>query len=146
MASIAFNAQKTKISVDNQASPSGATPTWVKINGVKSISGFDGAANVIDITDLDSTAKEKMQGLQDNGDFQLEVNRNFKDPGQVAVKKMQGAQETRTFKIEYNDGNKTIHTFKAFVASFGQALGVDGAVTSTIKLTISGDVDETVGP
>ena len=146
MASIAFNAQKSKISVDSQAVPTGEAPVWTQIKGVKSIGGFDGAANVIDISDLDSTAKEKMQGLQDNGDCQLEINRNFKDPGQVAVKKMQGAQETRTFKIEYNDGNKTIHTFNAFVASFGQSLGVDAAATSTIKLTISGDVLETVGP
>lgn len=53
----------------------GATPTEVftTIPEVKSISGPDGSANEIDVTDLSSSAKEFRMGLQDEGNITLDM-------------------------------------------------------------------------
>ncbi|MFP3548920.1 hypothetical protein SB748_36635, partial [Rhizobium sp. SIMBA_035] len=76
--------------IDTAASGA-AEPTWTKVKNVKSYSGFDGSATEIDVTDLDSEAKEKRLGLMDNGSFSIDVNVNMSDPGQAAMKTAQKA-------------------------------------------------------
>ncbi|TGP12920.1 phage tail tube protein, partial [Mesorhizobium sp. M2D.F.Ca.ET.233.01.1.1] len=92
-----------------------------KTKKVKSYSGFDGSASEIDVTDLDSTAKEKRLGLIDNGSFSIDVNVDMTDPGQIALKAAQKASSLQSFKLEYPDG--TADTFDGFVKSFPIAGG-----------------------
>jgi predicted secreted protein len=136
--STAISAQGSQMFVDTSMSGSAQ---WTQIKGLKSYSGFDGKATVIDVTDLDSEAKEKRPGLMDNGTFSMDVNRNLTDPGQAALLAMQKSQEIKTFKLVYPvDSDLNPDTFSAFVTSFPIAGGVDGVMTSTIALEITGPV------
>ena len=137
MTSSAVSAQGSKFYIDT-AADGAAQPTWTKTKNVKSYSGFDGSASEIDVTDLDSTAKEKRLGLIDNGSFSIDVNVDMTDPGQIALKAAQKASSLQSFKLEYPDG--TADTFDGFVKSFPIAGGTDAVITSTIAITISGPV------
>lgn len=134
--STAISAQGSKVFVDTGTDAN--TPTWTQIKGVKTYSGFDGTATVIDTTDLDSTAKEKRPGLMDNGQFSMDVNRNITDPGQAALLANQANQVVIGFKLQYPDGSAD--QFEAFVSSFPIAGGVDAVITSTVTLEVSGPV------
>ncbi|TGN96123.1 phage tail tube protein [Burkholderia sp. USMB20] len=135
---VAVNAQHSQVFVDTSDQADGGAPVWTQVKGMKSLSGFDGSAADIDTTDMDSTAKEKMPGLMDNGTFTIEVNRNLTDPGQAALLAMQKSQEIRAFKLVYPD--KTADGFDAYVSTFPINGGVDAVMTAQIKLTITGDV------
>ncbi|KWN79403.1 phage tail tube protein [Burkholderia ubonensis] len=137
MSSTAINAQGSRFYIKT-GKATDAKPTWTKVNNVKSFSGFDGTANEIDVTDLDSKAKEKQPGLMDNGSFSLDVNRNLKGAGQAAMLAAQKSQATTDFQLVYPDG--TADQFRAFVKSFPINGGVDAVMTSTIALTVTGEV------
>jgi hypothetical protein len=64
---------------------------WVK--EMITFTGFDGEASDIDVTSLDSTAKEFKEGLPDNGNFKADFNYVAADPGQIA---MRAARRART--------------------------------------------------
>jgi len=52
-----------------------ATPVaYTRVSNVKSFNGFDGASSEIDVTNLDSTAKEVRLGLQDFGKLSFDIN------------------------------------------------------------------------
>ncbi|WP_186270012.1 phage tail tube protein [Burkholderia gladioli] len=137
MPSSAISAQGSKFYIDT-AADGAAQPTWTQVKNCKSYSGFDGSATEIDVTDLDSTAKEKRLGLMDNGSFSIDVNVNMADPGQAAMKTAQKASSLEQFKLEYPDGSAD--TFAASVKSFPISGATDAVITSTIALTISGAV------
>ncbi|MDR5801202.1 phage tail tube protein [Caballeronia sp. LZ001] len=139
MTSTAISSQGSSFSV-NTAASGAAQPTWTKVANVKSYSGFDGTATEIDVTDLDSTAKEKRLGLQDNGSFSLDLNVNYSDPGQSAMLAARAAGTSKQFKLGLPDGSAK--TFFAFVKSFPIAGGTDTVLTSTVALTITGDVTD----
>lgn len=130
-----INAQGSKMLVDARKKGA-AEAVWTKIRNVKTYSGFDGSAAEIDSTDLDSKAKEKMQGLMDNGGFTLDVNQNLDDAGQAVLLAMQMASETRPFILILPNGKAT--GFNAFVKTFPTAGGTDALITSSIALTLSG--------
>ncbi|WP_321902088.1 phage tail tube protein [Paraburkholderia tropica] len=140
MTSTAISAQGSEFFIDTAASGA-AEPTWTKVKNVKSYSGFDGSATEIDVTDLDSEAKEKRLGLMDNGSFSIDVNVNMSDPGQAAMKTAQKASSLESFKLQYPDGS--YDTFDASVKSFPISGATDAVITSTIALTISGAVTTT---
>ena len=134
---VAISAQGSKFFIDT-AADGAAQPTWLKVNGVKSFSGFDGTPSDIDTTDLDSEAKESQPGLIDNGAWSIDVNRNLVDPGQAAIKAAQVANAVKQFKLRYPDG--TSDTFSAYCRSFPIAGGVDAVMTATVTFKITGAV------
>lgn len=116
-----------------------ATPSlYTEVINVKSFNGFDGAASENDVTNLRSTAKEVMIGLQDFGKLSLNINPDFADPGQGAMRAARAAGLKRWFKLTLPNGY--IAAFQAFVKSMPWQGGVDAAVEGTCELRISGDV------
>src|SRR5574343_1051869 len=53
---------------------SGSPPSYTTIAEINSFSGSGGSVSVIDVTDLASAAKEKLAGLNDNGQLSFECN------------------------------------------------------------------------
>lgn len=135
--------QGTTFEVDNADGDPGPL-TFTTIAGVISFTGFDGSANEIDITDLSSVAKEFRMGLQDFGNFNMEVNFDEADAGQRILRTMKAAGLSRSFQITFSDGS--IATFSAFVLSFSTAGGVDAKVDGSIQLRITGNVVFTPAP
>ena len=131
MASSAFNAQGSTLSIKVGAAP-------VPIKNIKSFSGFDGASAEIDVTNLDSLAKEFRLGLVDSGSFSAEIDRDFADPGQVALLAAQIAAEAAEFTLKFPTGD--VATFTGFVKKLGLSGGVDAVVKGSIDIRISGAV------
>jgi hypothetical protein len=136
MTSSAISAQGTTFEINTGTD---AVPAWTKVKNVKSYSGFDGTATDLDTTDLDSTAKEHLLGLQDWGSFSIDVNIDYSDPGQAAMLASKRTSTQKQYKLTLP--NQWTHTFTASVKSFPIAGGTDALLTSTIAMTISGDVD-----
>lgn len=132
----AVGAQGTKLYIGDDIASSPIVYTQIK--GFKSWTGFDGKASEIDATDLDSTAKEYLMGLQDFGNFSATVNYLRTDPGQVACRAAKAAQELVPFKIVLPDAAEI--TFEAYVTEAPFTGGVDDLQGSTLTLRISGDV------
>jgi hypothetical protein len=135
MTSVAISAQGSKLEIG----AAGADPIFTQIKGFKSYTGFDGSASEIDTTDLNSTAKEFLLGLQDNGNFNFELHINHADPGQLALTAARKTGALTPFKLTLPDGS--IATWKGLVKSVPLQGAVDGIQSGSVTTRISGDVD-----
>lgn len=121
------------------------------IGGVKGFNGPSGAANVIDITDLNSTAKKKLIGLRDEGQCSLDifletVTAATVNNAQVALKTDRANRTLRQFDIMFSDSTATTGVgktypsginFDAYVSGFTVNPAVDNAITGSITLEIT---------
>lgn len=114
--------------------------TYTEIKEVKTFTAFDGSAAEIDVTHLQSVAKEFRMGLQDNGNLSLDLNYLSADPGQVLVRAAKSSREIQDFQLEFSDA--TTATFQGFVASAPRSGSVDSAVETSFTIRISGDVTD----
>lgn len=116
-----------------------ATPvTYTKVANVSSFSGFDGSAADIDVSNLDSTAKEYRIGLAEPGAFTMELQLDTTDAGQQALLSNQSAQTVRSFKMTLP--NAAVATFNAYVKKVTATGGVDQVVGRSVDLKISGPI------
>jgi len=122
----------------------GATPTeaFAAVPKLRSLSGPDGSATEIDITTLDSTAREYALGLKDSGTITIEGNYVPTDTQQAGLRADWGARTLRNFELHFTDSPATVWAFSAFVTSFSTDAAVDEVLTFSATLRISGDVDE----
>lgn len=130
----AIETQGTKFYIMSTASP----PVAVQIKGLVSFNGPDGQASEIDCTDLDSTAKEFLMGLPDEGSFSLSLNLIVDDPGQLACQAARNSRALRDFKWELSSGEEA--TFSGYVMTCTGEGGVDAKVSRTIAIRVSGPV------
>lgn len=133
MASTAIDAQGSTLKIDN-ATPGTAD---VAIENIKSFSGFDGEKTEIDVTNLDSTAKEYRLGLQDYGSFSFEWNPSYSATGQNVVRA--AGSTVKTFKLTLPNG--TTADFQGIVKN-GTAItgGVDNVIDGSVTIRITGAV------
>lgn len=117
----------------------GNPKTWTKVGNVKTYSGFDGNASEIDKTNFDSGAMEYVAGLQDFGQFSLEVDVDNSDAGQLALRVAKTAASTKAFKLQLPNGSK--RAFKGFVKKFSEAGGVNQIVKASVDVRITGTVN-----
>ena len=118
-----------------------ATPqTFTKVGNVKDFTPDGGTSNVIDVTNLDSTAKEKRQGLQDNGNISLNYDVDDTDAGQLALIASRTAQSVSVFRIAYPGGLK-IRAFSGFVQKISEPnAGPDKVLSSAATIVITGAI------
>lgn len=117
----------------------GGTATPVAFTQVKGLTDLDlgsGKTSEIDVTDLDSTAKEFDLGLPDYGESSYEGNVDFSDAGQDAVRARFADSAERDFKITYSDG--TDATFTGRVSGYGEKTGADNVVKISITIRKTG--------
>jgi len=137
MTSTAITAQGSTLQID-VAVP--GTPD-TEIENVISYTGFDAEAAEIDITNLSSTAKEKLLGLQDFGSFSMEIHPDF-DAGAAGQNDLRAAQASgaeKAFLLTLPDG--TTVAFSARVQNATSITGgVDAALAGSVSLTITGDI------
>lgn len=118
-----------------------ATPTtWTPINNLPSFTGFDGAASELDVTNLQSAAKEFRLGLVDPGQFSIELQTDMTDAGQAAVRAKQQSGAISQFKLQLPGSTLVTYTFNGFVKKFTLGGGVDQVVKSSVDVRISGAV------
>lgn len=113
-------------------------PVWLKINGVQSFNGLDGAASDIDTTDLDSTAMEYTNGLVDEGKFGFDLKVLHTDPGQLAVRAARTSGALTGLQLTLPDTSTA--TFTVLVKTIPMTGGVNALLKTTVDTKISGPV------
>jgi hypothetical protein len=121
------------------------------------------SASNIDVTDLDSTAKEFIVGLVDNGSFTLTLNHiSFGQTGAAAYEAFMGQAigTSTTYVVAMADGTvaptiddttgvitystgRSHRTFTGIFGGAGDTFNVDDAVRATANITISGAITRT---
>ena len=128
-----------------EVSTAGISPlVYTEVKEMTSFNAFDGQASEIDVTHLQSAGKEFRMGLQDFGQFNLNVNHLPEDTGQGILRTAKGDRVKRAFKFTDSDGSTA--TFEAFVLSNPQAGGVDAKRDGSFVLRITGSVTFTPAP
>lgn len=111
--------------------------TITNIGSVVKFDGFDGQAATVDITNLQSTAKEFLMGLPDFGGGTFDVTVDNADTGQAALRTAKASQAGKGFTLTDSAGKVAV--FVAFVKSFPVALAANDAVRASIALQIAAE-------
>lgn len=116
-----------------------ATPvTYTKINGVLSFDGFDGTADELDTTDLDSDAKEFISGIKDEGKFGFEIKTLKTDNGQLALRANRTSGAVVPMKLTLPD--TSVASFNVIVKSIPTSGAVNAVLKGKVDTRISGPV------
>lgn len=133
----AIQSQGTVISYSDGGSPT----SFTALGNVTGISGLGGgSANINDVTNLDSTFKEKLLGLPDEG--QITVNINF-DPDNAGHIYLRNARKNRTrleFRITMTDTTPAVAAFFGYVMQSRVDYAVGRQVTGQVVIEIDGEV------
>lgn len=119
------------------------------IGQVQSFNGPNISANVIDVTNLASTAKEKLIGIQDPGQLSLSAhwdneasNANLHD----ALTRDMQARTKRVYDIKFTDegtvsSQPSAVYFEGYMSAFGITGSVDNALMADMTIAISTGID-----
>lgn len=102
-----------------------------------SFSGFDGEASEIIVTNLSSLAVEKLAGLIDNGNFNLNWHPDYSDAGQEDVRAAAISGDTKTFLLTLSDATNI--KFSGVVKNAHSITGgVNAVVDGSVNIAVSG--------
>jgi len=119
----------------------GSSPeSFTTIAEITDFDGPSGSASEIDVSSFDSTAKEFLIGLKDEGQFTFSCNLVPDDTSQSGLRDDRDNRDLRNFQITLTDSPATTLDFAAYVMSFATSGSVDAAITASITLRISGAV------
>lgn len=110
------------------------------VGEIQSFQGPGGSASVIDVTTLESAAKEKRMGLADEGQFKIGFNFVPGDAGQKYLRDKRAALARVNFELTFTDATPTIATFDGFVLEFSVSGGVDDKISGSATIEITGPV------
>jgi hypothetical protein len=117
-----------------------ATPnTWTQIKEVKGIKPGGAQSTKIDVTDLDSTAKEYRSGLMDNGTLGADIHILESDPGQAACLAAFTAATVNNYKVVTPAKTRTFAATCTKWPTIPDA-SVDGVQTGSAEWQISGAI------
>lgn len=135
---MAKKAQGSTVHVSNEDADitAFAAATFAKIGEVKDIQPAGGEAADIDVTHLESAAKEYLVGLPDGGTQQIMFNSLDSDPGQDEMVEAMEVQESRWFKITWASG--AVWHYKGRVKKVDRSGGVDKELTGSASIRMSG--------
>jgi len=136
MATKAFSAQGTLVKRGNGAT----VEVFTNIPDVKTIGGPTGSSDLLEATNLDSTAKEYVLGLADSGEIRLGLNW---DPTSVQQQGLFTDWQNRTrrnFQIIFSDTGAALLAFAAFVQNYEISGGANAIVEASITLKITGAI------
>lgn len=140
MSTSAIASQGMLLSVGDGASPE----VYTSISDISDISGPDGSAGEIEVTDLSSTAKEFKRGLTDNGSISttmMFIPANTQH-AQLRSDFNSSTEVARSYRISFTDSPRTLWTFNAYVSTFSVTNSLDGVTTSNVTLRVKGGITE----
>lgn len=127
-----------------------------KIGQITNVGEFSPSTNEIDITNMDSTKKEFVNGLTDNGSLTLQYDFDPQDASQANLLSRQGGANVRFIiacsesatQPSYSGGytlptDRTTFDFVAGVQNVGKGAQVDDVWRGSFTLRVSGEVTET---
>lgn len=135
----AVKAQGTRFAVSAAGSP----PSFSFIPEIKTLGGPDGSSPLIDVTDLDSTAKEYLLGLKDEGSFSLGIMYIPANSVHQTLRAAFNNSTTMQFRMTFSDAGTTVWEFTGLVQNFPMSGAVDEVIAATVTIKISGSIYET---
>lgn len=107
------------------------------VNDVTSVGGPGISAGKLDVTSLQSTAKEFIMGLRDNGDISLDMIFNSTDAGQLALRNDLNTRTKRRIAIKIPDATTTLWHCEAYCTNWSLSGSVDNVqkLSATVGLT-----------
>jgi len=127
-----------------------------KIGSITGFSGIGGEAGEIDITDMDSVAREFLTALKDNGTVNVNFDYDPQDESQQTLDALVGGANKRflvalaesdtqpTYSSTFDlPTDRTTFDFNAGVRSFQLDASADDAWRGTTNLRVSGDITKT---
>lgn len=121
---------------------SGSPISYDAIGEINTFNGPGGAGAVIDVTDLDSAAMEKIMGLPDEGQLSFDINYLPDDAQHAALRTARADQTLTSFRLTFTDTGGTTWTFDAYVLNFTVTGGVNAPVKAAVTLEITGAITE----
>ena len=124
-------------------STSTALSTAIAIGGVTGFNGPTGQANTIDETTLNSTRKEFLMGLPDEGELSLDVVYLTTDTGQIKLRECRAARTKSHFALKMTDTAITQVDADCYVLGLTIQGGIDNAIKGTVNFKITGPLNYT---
>lgn len=129
--------QGTKLQLGGAASPQ----TFSDIANVTGISGPDGQAPEIDVTNFADTARRFLAGLPDNGSVSADINWSSAENTNTTLYSLYQSGATRQYRIVLSNGD--YFEFNAVVLGHPFTFAIDDVVKASISLRVSGAVSFT---
>jgi len=124
-------------------SASTAQSTAIEITQIVSFGGPSGSAGIIDITNLGSTAKEKLMGLPDEGQVTFDITYQATAASHIALRADRASRSKRNITIAYTDAASSIDYADAYCTGFSISGGVDDVLKASVTLEITGPITST---
>jgi len=119
----------------------GASPeVFTAVGDVVNIGGPSITKDEIEVTALDSTAKEFIGALDDPGELTMDLNWNPQDAEHVNLRSDAEASIVRNYRIVWGDVSATQVTMSAEVMEFTINTEPNDAVKASVRLKISGSL------
>jgi len=135
---MALKSQTSTVHISNEDADATVfgSATFAKVGEVTNIGAPSGEAADIDTTHLESTAKEYLTGLPDNGNIEIAMNAVSGDAGHDELIAAMDAQERRWVKITWSNGD--VWSIKALVKKYTWSAGVDAKIEAAASFRTSG--------
>ncbi|QQX80858.1 hypothetical protein JK628_03000 [Shewanella sp. KX20019] len=118
---------------------------YTAIGALTQISGISQTRGVIDVTNYDSKGyREKLPGLRDGGQVTLSCVYDAAATEQAKLQVDFEGDASIYYSIRLPDAAHTEFKFKGFITSLGLETPIDGQITRSITLDISGPVTKGV--
>lgn len=134
----AIKSQGTVVQISNENADTTVygSATFATVGECDDVGEFSGEASDIDVTSLQSPAKEYLIGLADFGTMQITGNFIPTDTGQIQCIASLDAQQNRWLKVIFSQG--TVWYIKACCKKFTPGAKVDNKVPFTSTFRTSG--------
>ena len=135
---MALKSQTSTVHISNEDADLTAygAATFAKVGEVTSIGAPSGEAADIDTTHLESTAKEYLIGLPDEGNVELAMNAVASDAGHTRLIAAKDSQVRVWIKITFSNG--TVWYIKGLIKKYTWQAGVDAKIEAATAIRTSG--------
>lgn len=117
----------------------GASPlVFTDVANITSYTGPTGSRQVIDVTTLASTGKEKDVGIPDFGQITFEGFFSATDTVQIDVWDNFIAGTLHDWRLLFSDSPRTQFDFQGYVLNYSYSAGLDDVVRTSVTIEISG--------
>lgn len=132
-----------------------ATPDTVhRIGCPTSITGPSSPIDQIEVTCLESTAREYTGGLKSPGTAQFTINLDFTDSSHVLLKELFTAGTDLKWALGYSDGTanptaltgdfvfpttRSYFSFEGYISDFTEQFDLNAVVVSNVSIQVSGE-------
>jgi hypothetical protein len=118
-----------------------ATPSQVQVGNLVSVPLPGGQKSELEVTNLDSTSKEFIAGLRDNGQATVSFHSDPADAGQQVLRSSFAASGSIASPFVVTFANGKTRSFNGFVMNFGEPqVGVDQVLMGAATIRITGDI------